>query len=55
MDELSALAQAAQTAGLILGAAGVELLDLPDNSLDSLDRPDLIKRIEECVERHRPH
>jgi LmbE family N-acetylglucosaminyl deacetylase len=54
VDELSALAQAAQTAGSILGAAGVELLDLPDNRLDSLDRLDLIKRIEECVERHQP-
>lgn len=53
-DELSALAQAAQTAGSILGAAGVELLDLPDNRLDSLDRLDLIKRIEECVKRHQP-
>ena len=53
-DELSALTQAAQMAGSILGAAGVELLDLPDNRLDSLDRLDLIKRIEECVERHQP-
>jgi LmbE family N-acetylglucosaminyl deacetylase len=53
-DELSALAKAAQVAGSILGAAGVELLDLPDNRLDSLDRLDLFKRIEECVERHQP-
>ena len=53
-DELSALAQAAQTAGLILGATGVELLDLPDNRLDSLDRLDLIKRIEERIDRHQP-
>lgn len=53
-DELSALAQAAQKAGSILGAAGVELLGLPDNRLDSLDRLDLIKRIEDCVERHQP-
>ena len=53
-DELSALAKAAQAAGSILGAASVELLDLPDNRLDSLDRLDLIKRIEECVERHQP-
>jgi LmbE family N-acetylglucosaminyl deacetylase len=52
--ELSALAQAAQTAGSILGAAGVQLLDLPDNRLDSLDRLDLIKRIEECMVRHQP-
>ena len=53
-DELSALAKAAQTAGSILGAAGVELLDLPDNRLDSLDRLDLVKRIEQCVECHQP-
>lgn len=53
-DELSALAKAAQLSGSILGAAGVELLNLPDNRLDSLDRLDLTKRIEECVERHQP-
>ena len=53
-DELSALAKAAQMVGSILGAAGVEFLDLPDNRLDSLDRLDLIKRIEESVERHQP-
>ena len=53
-DELSALAQAAQTAGSILGATGVELLDLPDNRLDSLDRLDLIKHIEKRIERHQP-
>ena len=45
-DELSVLAKAAQMAGSILGAAGVELLDFPDNRLDSLDRLDLIKRLE---------
>ena len=54
-DELSALAQAAQQAGAILGAQGVELLDLPDNRLDSLDRLDLIKQIEERIARHQPH
>jgi LmbE family N-acetylglucosaminyl deacetylase len=53
-DELSALAKAAQAAGSILGAAGVELLDLPDNRLDSLDRLDLIKCIEQHVNRHQP-
>jgi LmbE family N-acetylglucosaminyl deacetylase len=52
--ELSALAQAAQRAGAILGAQGVELLDLPDNRLDSLDRLDLIKQIEERIARHQP-
>ena len=53
-DELSALAQAAQKAGAILGAKGVELLDLPDNRLDSLDRLDLIKQIELRIARHQP-
>ena len=53
-DELSALAQAAQKAGAILGAKAVELLDLPDNRLDSLDRLDLIKQIEERISRHQP-
>ena len=36
-EELSALAKLLRQ-GSILGAAGVELLDLPDNRLDSLDR-----------------
>ena len=52
--ELSVLAQAAQAAGSILGAAGVELLDLPDNRLDSLDRLDLIKQIENRIDHYRP-
>ena len=54
IKQLSALAQAAQTAGSILGAAGVELLDLPDNRLDSLDRLDLIRHIERSIDRHQP-
>ena len=53
-DELSALSRAAQAAGSILGAADVVLLDLPDNRLDSLDRLDLIKRIEEYVDHYKP-
>ena len=53
-DELSALAQAAQKVGTILGAKEVELLDLPDNRLDSLDRLDLIKQIELRIARHQP-
>ena len=53
-EELSTLAQAAHTAGSILGAAGVELLDLPDNRLDSLDRLDLIKHIEDRINFHQP-
>jgi LmbE family N-acetylglucosaminyl deacetylase len=53
-EELSALVLAAQQAGVILGAQGVEVLDLPDNRLDSLDRLDLVKQIEERITRHQP-
>jgi len=53
-DELSALVRAAQRAGSILGAASVELLGLPDNRLDSLDRLELIKLIEVYINRYKP-
>jgi LmbE family N-acetylglucosaminyl deacetylase len=53
-DELSSLAQAAQAASSILGAVGVELMDLPDNRLDSIDRLNLIKQIEERIAKHKP-
>lgn len=53
-DELSVLSKAAQTAGSILGAAGVELLAFPDNRLDSLNRLDLIKPIEERIAWYKP-
>ena len=53
-DELLALAKSAQVAGSILGAASVELLDFPDNRLDSLDRLDLNKCIEERIARYKP-
>lgn len=54
VQELTALRKAAQEAGSILGAAGIELLDFPDNRLDSLDRLDLIKQIEKRIELHQP-
>ena len=53
-DELSSLAHAAQQAGVILGAQGVQLLDLPDNRLDSFDRLDLIKQLEGHIAHHMP-
>ena len=53
-EELLALLQAPQTVGTNLGSAGVELLAFTDNSLDSLNHLDLIKRNKECVERHHP-
>lgn len=53
-DELTNLAQAAQKASTILGAVEVELMDLPDNRLDSLNRLDLIKQVETRIARHQP-
>lgn len=54
IHELSSLERAAHEAGTILGVHGVELMDLPDNRLDSLDRLDLIKQIEKRVALHQP-
>ena len=45
---------AAEKARSILEAAGVELLDLPDNHLDSINRLDLIKQIEKKIDLHQP-
>ncbi len=52
--ELTDLAIASQKAGSILGVRGVELLGLPDNRLDSINRLDLIKKVEERIDLHRP-
>jgi LmbE family N-acetylglucosaminyl deacetylase len=54
-SELSALASVARHAGKILGAASVELLDFPDNRMDSIDRLDIVKVVENLIARHRPH
>jgi LmbE family N-acetylglucosaminyl deacetylase len=51
--ELSELAVAAHKANRLLGSS-VEVWDLPDNRLDSLDRLDLIKRIEAVIARVAP-
>lgn len=53
-EELVALTQSAHKAGSILGAESVKMLGLPDNRLDSIDRLDLIKRIEEIIDQHQP-
>lgn len=53
-EELSALAQAAQTSGRILGTASVQLLDFPDNRMDSIDRLDIIKTVERQIEAVKP-
>ncbi len=53
-EELSILKQAAHETGKILGVASVSVLDLPDNRMDSLNRLDVIKRIEQEIERVKP-
>ena len=54
-DELHALGHAAKKAGKILGASSIKLLGLPDNRLDSIDRLDLIKEIEDCINDLKPN
>ena len=53
-NELLLLEKSAHSAGNILGAASVKLLDFPDNRMDSLDRLDVIKAIEAEIERIKP-
>jgi LmbE family N-acetylglucosaminyl deacetylase len=45
---------AAINACQLLGCQSVELLDLPDNRLDSLDLLDIVKLVEEFIDKHRP-
>ena len=52
--DFTELNKAVHIAGLILGAAGVELLDLLNNLLGSIDHLDLIKHIESSICRHQP-
>lgn len=52
--ELSELAQAAHAANKILGTTSLILKNLPDNRMDSLDRLDVIKIVEEFVQAQRP-
>ena len=53
-NELSHLAQSAKKAGEILDVQSVELLDYPDNRMDSVDLLDVVKTIEEYVEKLKP-
>lgn len=53
-DELGHLADVARRANALLGAASVTLRSLPDNRMDSLDRLDVIKLIEEEISRVQP-
>ena len=54
VDELSALAKSARSAGKILGVSSVQLLDFPDNRMDSVDRLEVIKAVEEHIKLLKP-
>tara|TARA_B100000945_G_C20406121_1_gene610118 strand:+ start:353 stop:1036 length:684 start_codon:yes stop_codon:yes gene_type:complete len=54
-SDLLSLAEAAQKAGTILGSVSVKLLNFPDNRMDSVDRLDVVKAIEEHIFLTNPH
>ena len=54
IDELSLLAKSARSAGKILGVGSVQLLDFPDNRMDSVDRLEVIKAVEEHIKLLKP-
>ncbi len=54
-DKLDMLSNSAKNASNVLGVNNLELLNLPDNRLDSLDRLDIIKIIEKKVEKYLPN
>ncbi len=51
---LSILAKSAKRATDILGVASVELLDYPDNRMDSVDLLDLVKPVEKIIAKLKP-
>ena len=53
-QELSILAQSANQAADILGVKSVELLNYPDNRMDSVDMLDVVKSVEEIIEKLQP-
>jgi N-acetylglucosamine malate deacetylase 1 len=54
-DELKKLKQTARDANNVLGVTSLVLHDFPDNRMDSVDRLDLIKVIEEFIVKNNPN
>lgn len=52
--ELSELAHAARKAAEILGVKSHTLLQFPDNRMDSVDRLDVVKALENFIAQHQP-
>jgi len=53
-EELSMLTRSANQAADILGVKSIELLDYPDNRMDSVDLLDVVKSVEERIEKLKP-
>ncbi len=53
-EELSVLVHAAHKTNEILGVASLSMYGLPDNRLDSMDKLDVIKLIEQKINEYRP-
>ena len=53
-EDLSILAQSANQATDILGVKSVELLNYPDNRMDSVELLDVVKSVEERIEKLQP-
>jgi len=54
-SELSQLAKSAHEASDILGVKSVNLLNLPDNRMDSLDLLDVVKEVENYIDKMQPN
>ncbi|WP_061221490.1 PIG-L deacetylase family protein [Leptospira borgpetersenii] len=54
LKELGELAQTASKASEVIGAKSIEVLDFPDNRMDSIDRLDIIKVVERKIEEIQP-
>tara|TARA_B100001093_G_C26485018_1_gene866525 strand:+ start:79 stop:765 length:687 start_codon:yes stop_codon:yes gene_type:complete len=52
--ELSQLSHCAKKAGKILGISSIDLLDFPDNRMDSVHLLDVVKSIEETINKKKP-
>ena len=53
--ELAHLASSAKEAGKIIGIHSLNLMDYPDNRMDSVDLLDIVKTIENFVEKIKPN
>jgi LmbE family N-acetylglucosaminyl deacetylase len=54
-EQLAHLAASARRANELLGTANLELLEFPDNRLDSVDLLEVVKAVETFLDRYKPH